>query len=545
MKIKLYNRYVGMLINKRYKTIMGVQFQPSDDAQKVKEGPQKGQQPLQRSEGISLGRVFSGLKDIAESIKGSVEKVKLVAQAIFTEIRKLLSPEGLKNKLGHVFSKFKEIAKIITGSMKKTDLAAQPIFEEADIELTPEKRQNNLKGTIIKKGHKRAKLEALDLNLQIIELLKTPFIKGSVKKDVKTVKLIVSKHRLQKIGKETTVKEILGEGSFKTGYLIEINEKDEKGKKIKSAIKSAFNNIKKENPTDKPSYVMAVQKWVRSTQKMSTPQDFGVIPGQDKKLTKQGFFKSEIEPVITIREKLRYMDPKDKQNLAVPRAFECYGEIVLVSEFWNGKDLRNYEPSSPQAALKASIDVATGITVLHEKNIIHRDIAARNILRKVETIDGEKQETHGLTDFGRTKFLGGNEKIPFDDTGSPIRYMAPEEIRDFEASKKTDVYAFGMTMLELHLGRTEWKERIGIGDTQYAINIRDSAEHKESGIPDFLYKKLCVDPSSDEPTKFQKLDGPLKDIIFTCLQKDPNDRPEMREIKEMLEEYSKIQLIST
>ncbi len=314
------------------------------------------------------------------------------------------------------------------------------------------------------------------------------------------------------VGKE------IGKGFFKTACLI----KDEQGK-----IQSVFNNSKKENPTcisekrlNERMYVMA-----RRTE--------DIVPTIAGHRDKQEFLKSEIEPVKVIRERLSKIDPKKKENIVLPRVFTYRGDTVLVSEYWNKGGLDKYEPSSPQAALKASIDVATGITVLHEKDIIHRDIAARNILKKVETIDGEEQKMHALTDFGRTKFLTKDQnEIKCKDEKNPIRWMAPEEMSGI-SSKKTDVYAFGMTMLELHLGRKEWDECIRREETMdYAIGIMDSVIHKESGIPKFLYDKL------EKSTKFQDLNKELKKIIFDCLKWNPMERLEMHEIKSELELHS-------
>ena len=104
-----------------------------------------------------------------------------------------------------------------------------------------------------------------------------------------------------------------------------------------------------------------------------------------------------------------------------------------------------------------------GLKFLHESGIIHRDIAARNILiGKFNNEDNEGRmritnETEiKICDFGMSRSYDGdiseavsqqNDKS-IDDFG-PIRWMAPESIENRVFSLKSDVWMFGMTIWEV------------------------------------------------------------------------------------------------
>jgi len=94
-------------------------------------------------------------------------------------------------------------------------------------------------------------------------------------------------------------------------------------------------------------------------------------------------------------------------------------------------------------------DVAAGILHLHKQDVIHRDIAARNVL-----IRGKDGDVHGLLcDFGLSRVLDSSSplSVGYITKGDmlPTDSTAPECFKDGIFSRATDVYAFGIFLNEL------------------------------------------------------------------------------------------------
>lgn len=99
---------------------------------------------------------------------------------------------------------------------------------------------------------------------------------------------------------------------------------------------------------------------------------------------------------------------------------------------------------------KVAIGVADGLRYLHhdcQRRIIHRDIKASNILL---TEDFEAQ----ISDFGLAKWLPENwpHHIVYPIEGT-FGYLAPEYFMHGIVDEKTDIFAFGVLLLELITGR--------------------------------------------------------------------------------------------
>ncbi|KAG6392725.1 hypothetical protein SASPL_146949 [Salvia splendens] len=99
---------------------------------------------------------------------------------------------------------------------------------------------------------------------------------------------------------------------------------------------------------------------------------------------------------------------------------------------------------------KVAIGVAKGLQYLHsscQRRIIHRDITASNILLSE---DYEAQ----ISDFGLAKWLPeGWAHLVVTPIEGTFGYMAPEYFMHRLVNEKTDVFAFGVLLLELITGR--------------------------------------------------------------------------------------------
>jgi predicted Ser/Thr protein kinase len=166
---------------------------------------------------------------------------------------------------------------------------------------------------------------------------------------------------------------------------------------------------------------------------------------------------------------------------------EADGEWFLSMEFVEGEDLSVLLKRKGRLPAEEALDVAQqlclGLAAAHERGVLHRDLKPANVMVDV----------HGrvrLMDFGLAALA--NEIAADDALAGTPRYMAPEQLRGTEVTMKSDLYALGLVLHEIFVGRLpppDW----------------DTATSPESLAPD-------VDPA-------------VLRVIAACLDPDPRRRP--------------------
>eukprot|EP00258_Populus_trichocarpa_P021287 XP_024437306.1 L-type lectin-domain containing receptor kinase VII.1 isoform X1 [Populus trichocarpa] len=99
-------------------------------------------------------------------------------------------------------------------------------------------------------------------------------------------------------------------------------------------------------------------------------------------------------------------------------------------------------------------DVASALLYLHEgwdSQVLHRDIKASNVLL-------DKDMNVRLGDFGLARVYGHGQVPSTTRVVGTIGYMAPEVVRSGRASAQTDVFGFGVLILEVMCGRRPIEE---------------------------------------------------------------------------------------
>ncbi|KAF8690703.1 hypothetical protein HU200_041078 [Digitaria exilis] len=131
------------------------------------------------------------------------------------------------------------------------------------------------------------------------------------------------------------------------------------------------------------------------------------------------------------------------------------GELILVYEYMSSGSLDKYlydqdKPTlSWQQRLQIIRDIASGLLYLHEeweKVVLHRDIKPSNVL-----LDDEMNGRLG--DFGLARLYDHGADPQTTHVVGTIGYLAPELARTSKATPLTDVFSFGIFVLEVICGR--------------------------------------------------------------------------------------------
>ncbi|KAI3441585.1 EF-hand domain-containing protein [Psidium guajava] len=203
-------------------------------------------------------------------------------------------------------------------------------------------------------------------------------------------------------------------------------------------------------------------------------------------------------------------------------------ERILVYEYMQNKSLDHFIFDHERSLLldwEKRFDIITGIArgllYLHHDSklqVIHRDLKASNIL-----LDGSLSPR--ISDFGLARIFASDEKeAKTKRIIGTYGYMSPEYAFDGKFSVKSDVFSFGVLLLEIVIG----KRNRGFSHPNHHHNLLGHAwllwsEEKAMELVDG-----CVCDSAEPQVKR------CIHVGLLCVQKFANDRPAMSSVVAML-----------
>ncbi len=123
----------------------------------------------------------------------------------------------------------------------------------------------------------------------------------------------------------------------------------------------------------------------------------------------------------------------------------------LVMELIEGGTLRELlterGPMPPHAVVAVLRPVLVGLAAAHRAGLVHRDVKPENILI---SDDGEVK----IADFGLVRAVAAAKITSTSVILGTAAYLSPEQVRDGDASPRSDVYAIGILVYELLTGQT-------------------------------------------------------------------------------------------
>lgn len=172
---------------------------------------------------------------------------------------------------------------------------------------------------------------------------------------------------------------------------------------------------------------------------------------------------------------------------------------------------------------RIALGTARGLVYLHEQcdpKIIHRDVKAANIL-----LDEDFEAVVG--DFGLAKLLDHRDSHVTTAVRGTVGHIAPEYLSTGQSSEKTDVFGFGILLLELITGQKALD--FGRVANQKGVMLDwVNKLHKDGKLNQLVDKDLGVNFDRIELEEMIK-------VSLLCTKFNPLERPKMSEVLRMLE----------
>jgi len=254
--------------------------------------------------------------------------------------------------------------------------------------------------------------------------------------------------------------------------------------------------------------------------------DSGVVAIKSLPLPKEGGFEEEVRVLSRCRH----------PNLVILMGFSrCGTTRHLVYEFCEGGDVykrllkRTTEPFLWNHRLSISIDAAMGLCYLHsfKPEVFHRDIKSANILL-------DRSGTAKMADFGLACLDTIGHKAALDNYGSAgyrcnqasgtVGYACPQYIQSGIVTQGSEVYSFGMVLLELLTAQPPATAIDGDDPTQYRYLVHALDGNLENAI-------AKTDPSAKWPASVARI---LADAAMKCVPLSAEGRPCFRDIVKFL-----------
>jgi serine/threonine protein kinase len=192
----------------------------------------------------------------------------------------------------------------------------------------------------------------------------------------------------------------------------------------------------------------------------------------------------------------------------IPRVFAEYVEGGSLSDWIGTKKL--YE-GGPEKALERILDIsiqfAWGLQFAHEQGLVHQDVKPANVMM---TPDG----TAKVTDFGlaRARGVAGERSMTGTaDKGRSIlvsaggmtpAYCSPEQAAKQPLSRRTDIWSWGLSVLEMFTGEVTWLAG------QSALPV----------LEEYLRGEETERPAPKMPTQ-------VAELLRHCFEENPEARP--------------------
>ncbi|GIY26330.1 insulin receptor [Caerostris darwini] len=288
-----------------------------------------------------------------------------------------------------------------------------------------------------------------------------------------------------------------------------------------------------------PEYMSTVyepDEWEMPREKIKLLQElgqgsFGMVYKGEYETGDKHVLKCAVKTVnesASLRERIEFL-----QEASVMKAFNCHHVVKLlgvvskghptlvIMELMGKGDLKAYlrsrrpdnednigkPPVSPPTLseiLQMAVEIADGMAYLAAKKFVHRDLAARNCMVSDDL-------TVKIGDFGMTRDIYETDYYRKGGKGLlPVRWMAPECLKDGLFSSQSDIWSYGVVLWEM----------------------ATLASQPYQGLANEQVLHFVI--SGGKMSKPENCPAKLYAIMELCWAKNPKARPTFTELIDML-----------
>jgi len=195
----------------------------------------------------------------------------------------------------------------------------------------------------------------------------------------------------------------------------------------------------------------------------------------------------------------------------------------IAMEYIEGVTLRDKlarETVTPLEAVHIAVQVAAALASAHAAGIIHRDIKPENIMVRP---DGYVK----VLDFGLAKLtervpqrqqISKNVRTEAGTLMGTVKYMSPEQLREFELDGRTDVWSLGVVLYEMLAGRTPFESRIPNDSIVMILGPQTPALPLPPHVPARFHEIISKAIEKDRDKRYQTVHKLAADL--NALQKE-------------------------
>lgn len=195
----------------------------------------------------------------------------------------------------------------------------------------------------------------------------------------------------------------------------------------------------------------------------------------------------------------------------------------IVMEYVEGMDLKQYihehYPIPYEKTIDIMLQILSAVKVAHQHQIIHRDLKPQNIL-----ID--KQGNVKITDFGIAMALSETSITQTNSLLGSVHYLSPEQARGGMATQKSDIYALGIVLYEMIMGKVPFD-----GESAVSIAIKHlqttvpSVKEQNPAIPQSIDNIILRSTAKDPFLRYQSIEEMEKDLRTALDPERKNEAP--------------------